>query len=135
MDTFSAAERNKTLEPGQKLNLSFLSLRKWEENNTLFIRCTQIRRTGILRQQQQHSLNEVGVDPGARSRGRASLSPLTVYRGASLRGDRVEQGHGDSLSGLLESCYQVPDVTERPFLHAGSGLKDEDRFLQYCIIT
>lgn len=51
---------------------------------------------------------------------------LSVYPGASLRSDRVEQRHGDSLFGLLESCYQVPNVTERPFLHAGSGLKDKE---------
>lgn len=41
---------------------------------------------------------------------------------ASLSSDRVEQRHGDSLSRLLESCYQVPDVTERPFRHAGNSL-------------
>lgn len=40
----------------------------------------------------------------------------------SLSSDRVEQRHDNSLSRLLESCYQVPDVTERPFRHARSRL-------------
>lgn len=136
--TMSAARRNKTLEGCwarriyQKLNLKFLSFRK------LSIRCTQTITSGLL--QQRHSINEVRHGSGCCSRGLANLSCLSVYHGASLRGDRVEQRHGDSLSGLLESCYQVPDVTEKPFLHAGTGLKDEDRgstnqFHQYHHLT
>ena len=45
----------------------------------------------------------------------------------SLSGDGVEQGHGDSLLRLLESCYQVPDFPEISFLHTRSGLKQKKR--------
>lgn len=49
---------------------------------------------------------------------------LTVCRlRPPLSRDGVEQIHGDSLSGLLEGRYQVPDVAEISFLHARGGLK------------
>lgn len=43
----------------------------------------------------------------------------------SLSGDRVKQRHGNSLSRLLESCYQILDLPEISFLHTRSGLKHE----------
>lgn len=48
---------------------------------------------------------------------------LCVCLCSTLSGDRVEQRHGNSLSGLLESCYQVLDSPEISFLHTRSGLK------------
>lgn len=41
----------------------------------------------------------------------------------SLSRDRVEQRHGNSLSGLLKSRYQVLDLPEISFLHTRSSLK------------
>ena len=48
---------------------------------------------------------------------------LCVCLCPSLSGDGVQQRHGNSLAGLLESCYQVPDLPEISFLHTRSGLK------------
>lgn len=58
--------------------------------------------------------------------------PLCVRVGhlcvrASLGGDGVGQGHDDPLSGPLERRYQVLDLTEKTFLDAGRGLKEEER--------
>lgn len=71
-----------------------------------------------------HPLLEVRVRAALRRR-RAITGLLCVCLRPSLSGDRVKQRHGNSLSRLLESCYQILDLPEISFLHTRSGLKHE----------
>lgn len=100
-----------------------------EENYILFKCCMQTITAAIS---QQHSIYEVGrVPEGSPHFFFQSVLSVQAVTGhlclhlcprTALSSDRVEQRHGNSLSRLLESCYQVLDVTERPFRHAGSSL-------------
>lgn len=71
---------------------------------------------------------QIGAVVGQRRRqaitGRLLL--LAVGLHPPLSRDGVEQRHGNSLSPLLEGCYQVLDVPEIPLRHTGSRLKTED---------
>lgn len=98
-------------------------------------------RTVVILQKQQRRIYEVGHVPKGLPHF-FSLSVLSVQAvtghlclRAYLSGDGVEQGHCNSLSGLLESCYQVPHLTERPFLDAGISLKDEERGGRFIVFT